>query len=187
MQVSLDFARALAEIREEVKSLKKENETLRSELQEVRKMASSANDRAITQRKRTTQQAVLEGNKDRMRELSASSTDLAEHELLRMSTAEPVQFQPLQGVNQELLQGMLNAYEAGSLKPVAVTVEVNEPPSNVHKLYQQMRRNQSASKQMALAKQQMQEHMRLMAAKAAKENDGMKLGSRSERWAGPFD
>lgn len=185
--LSQDFKLSMAELHREVQSLRKENIQMRKEMDELRKLATSANDAAVNQRKKATRNAVLQGDKARMKELSAGATDLMEQELLRQ-VDEPPAFIPVNTVNPHLFQGMLDRFQAG--EPMATQIKIHvqeEPTTKVHDLYSQLARNQQKLKADAEVAREVAAHRARLEHKQKLESDGMKLGIRSELWATPLD
>jgi len=184
--LSQDFSTSLAMLHREVQRLTRDNELLRKELEDVRKLVSSTNDSAVQQRKKATRNAVLSGDDQKIRNLAASATDLTEIELLRAHLPQP-QTPPLQGINQKLHKAWVDQYQAGDKQVTQMTFEVEPNINNIDKLRASMQRSQEQARETQLQNQRLQDLADKAAAKRLKETSGRDMNNRSPLWMTPSD
>lgn len=185
--VSEDFRQSMAELWREVQSMRKEHAEMKRELEELRTVATSANEAAVKQRKRAARQAVLQDDIERMRELSTSSTDLIEQELLRQPTQAPmVEIQP---PNQYLHQQMVKRYKENAIPTITkVKIEVNSNREDKRKelgrswLEQQVKESVERKQ-----RQELDTKINQLKANQIASNKGSRFGLNQNTWSSPFD
>ena len=127
--ISDDFARSLSVLHRAVETLMSDNRELKRELEEVKKQLAKTDDQSVQQHRRAVRAASLEQDQDRIRMLAATTTEPFDQELLRVSLPqEDIEVAPIQ-IDQNLYQGMLDAYRRGEPPAVQVTIERSEPPT----------------------------------------------------------
>lgn len=143
MNVSQDFQDALRDIRYQLVALTKENQALKQELVEVRKIATQAQHASVSQRKAVTMQAIAAQDGERMRHLSITSTNPQEAELLRMMQPDEELIVAQVNTPPEQVQALLANFRNSPAPLPAVRTETQEPTRQMRgkALYESMARN----------------------------------------------
>ena len=184
MSVSLDFQDALREIRYQLVALTRENQELKRELADVRKLATEAQHASVSQRKAVTMQAIAAQDDERMRHLAITSTSPQEAELLRLM--QPNEEMVVAQVNTppEQVQALLANFRNSSAPLPAVRTETQEPTRKQRgkALYESMARNDERRvEQNAIAEHSTRMRERLRQQEVW-QNSGRKFGLSEREW-----
>ena len=184
MSVSLDFQDALREIRYQLISLTKENQELKRELAEVRKIATQAQHASVSQRRAVTMQAIAAQDDERMRHLAITSTDPQEAELLRLMQPDAELVVAQVNTPPEQVEALLANFRNAPASLPAVRTETQEPTRKQRgrALYESMARNdERRAEELALA-----EHTSRMRDRLRQEEvwqkSGRKFGLSEREW-----
>ena len=188
-EASRDFKESMAFLHREVMALKRENAAIKQELEQLRSIAVSANDAAVKQRKQATANAIIQGDRRKLQNLSDTSTDITEQELLSMFQPQDVQITSIPAPNPALLKAMIASSQTeGAFPSVGLEIEVH--PTRQEKLttaYNSMQERQAQINELRRRAALMQE--RAQQQRLAKDymDRGKRMLNRSDRWLTPMD
>lgn len=183
MQVSTDFAAALREIRQHIEVLTRENIALKQELQEVRKIATNAQDASVTQRRALTMQAIAQQDPEHMRQLAITSTNPTEVELLRLfMPTEPLAQQQL-NVSPELINSLMaNLRSAPPSPPKAPAPAVPTVKDWGLAIYEQMQQDAIQQKERRDQQLKVKAMKDRITAKQTMNETGVRFGLNEDEW-----
>lgn len=183
--LSQDFASALAQIRNQIAGLIKENLMLHKRIDELTKKLEQSDERIFKQQSKRIRQAAASNDYQSLEGFDTSGVSPADAELIRLST--PVEtIEPLQvgTPNNALVANMIAAAREGRIAPLPQERPLPDN-RNIERAYSQLKANSTQMAAQAELQKQNQQRLDAIAMQKYKDQNNA-LGQRNPNW-GVFD
>ena len=156
--ISNDFGRALAQVRNAVSSMSAEMQSMRLEIEQLRKEVDHAYETSVDNINATVLRAAASGNQEQLQSLQHQALTPRQAEMVRLSIQPEADIAPTFELDPVMIARFQAAANAGQGLPAPSVPQapVNNRAQRMHELSEQLRYNAAQASEDTQIRQQMQ-------------------------------